>query len=104
MEVKRVVTEYRVEILEDEWGKRIRAKFSEGVVQATLYGEEVEAQTVYRSVQQLIPSDRVGGLFASQLDIPLSEKPPSITTDSNAAGSKLPTVQTFTVRTVGLRD
>jgi transposase len=72
LEVRRVVTEYRAEIVENEQGERVTAGFPEGLVQAAQYGDSVKAHAVYMSVHQMVPCDRVSEHFANQINIPLS--------------------------------
>jgi len=66
------VTEYRAEILANEQGERVTAEFPEGLVQKARYGSGVKAHSVYMSVQQLIPCERVSEHFSSQTGLPLS--------------------------------
>jgi transposase len=72
LEIRRVVTEYQAEIVENEHGERITAPFPEGVVQSAQYGESVKAHAVYMSVHQMVPCERVSEHFANQINIPLS--------------------------------
>jgi transposase len=72
VEIRRVVTEYQAEILENERGERVSAEFPEGVVQSAQYGTSVKAHAVYMSVHQMVPCDRVSEHFANQINIPLS--------------------------------
>ena len=72
IEFKRVVTEYRAQILEDEWGKRFVAKFPNDVKSRIQYGKGLRAHAVYLSQYQLLPYGRIREYFADQLDIPLS--------------------------------
>jgi transposase len=72
MEVRRVVTEYQGEIVENERGERVRAEFPEGVVQSVQYGGSVKSHAVYMSVHQMVPCERVREHFANQITIPLS--------------------------------
>lgn len=73
IDISRVVTEYRAEVLEDETGKRYVAPFPEGVTKAVQYGEGIKAHSVYMSQYQLIPYNRIQEYFADQLNIPISE-------------------------------
>jgi transposase len=73
IDITRVVTEYRAEILEDEHGKRYIAPFPERVTKAVQYGEVIKAHAVYMSQFQLIPYNRIQDYFADQLNIPISE-------------------------------
>ncbi len=73
IDISRVVTEYRAQILEDENGNRYVAPFPEGVTKAVQYGTEIKAHAVYLSQFQLIPYNRIQDYFADQLHIPISE-------------------------------
>lgn len=72
LEIRRTVTEYQAEVVENERGERITAAFPEGVSQRVQYGQGVKSQSVYMTVQQMIPCERVAKHFDSQMDIPLS--------------------------------
>jgi transposase len=71
-EIVKHVTEYRAEILVNGTGDRVTAEFPNGLVQKAQYGNGVKAHSVYMSVHQLIPCERVSGHFASQIGLPLS--------------------------------
>jgi transposase len=73
IDISRVVTEYRAQVLEDENGNRYVAVFPEGVTKAVQYGNGIKAHTVYLSQYQLIPYNRIQDYFADQLHIPISE-------------------------------
>jgi transposase len=73
IDISRVVTEYRAQILEDANGKQFVASFPEGVTKAVQYGKGLKAHSVYMSQFQLIPYNRVQDYFADQLHIPVSE-------------------------------
>jgi transposase len=73
IDISRVVTEYRAEILESETGSRFVASFPEGVSKAVQYGAGIKAHSVYMSQFQLIPYNRIQDYFADQLQIPVSE-------------------------------
>ena len=66
------ITEYRAEILANEKGEKVTAEFPDGLVQKAQYGNGVKAHSVYMSVQQLIPCERVAEHFSSQMGLPLS--------------------------------
>jgi len=72
IEISKVVTEYRAEILEDEEGNRFVAEFPAGVKSDVQYGNSVKAHAVYLSQFQLLPYDRIRDYFANQGGIPLS--------------------------------
>lgn len=73
IDISRVVTEYRAEVLEDADGKQFVADFPENVTKAVQYGAGIKAHSVYMSQYQLIPYNRIQDYFADQLQIPLSE-------------------------------
>lgn len=72
IDISRVVTEYRAEILENEQGQRYTATFPEKVTRGIQYGDTIKAHAVYLSQYQLIPYKRIEEYFADQLQIPLS--------------------------------
>jgi len=72
IEISRVVTEYRAQILEDSKGKRFVAPFPKEVTKAVQYGKSVKAHSVYMSQFQLIPYNRIQNYFRDQLQIPVS--------------------------------
>ena len=72
IEFKRVITEYQAQVLEDENGKRLVAKFPEGISRPVQYGEQIKAHAVYLSQYQLLPYERIGEYFNEQLAIPVS--------------------------------
>ena len=73
IDISRVVTEYRAQILENEKGTRFVAPFPEGVTKAVQYGTGIKAHSVYMSQFQLVPYNRVQDHFADQLNVPVSE-------------------------------
>jgi len=72
IEITKKVTEYRAEVLEDRNGNQFAAQFPAGVTRPVQYGNRLKAQSVYMSLQQLVPYDRVCDYFADQCGIPLS--------------------------------
>ena len=72
IDINRIVTEYRAEILVDENGQRFAAPFPEHVTKAVQYGNGVKAHAVYLSQYQLIPYQRVQEYFQDQLNLPIS--------------------------------
>jgi transposase len=72
IDISRVVTEYRAQVLEDSQGKRFVAPFPKGVGKAVQYGMGVKAHSVYMSQFQLIPYNRIEDYFREQLQIPVS--------------------------------
>ena len=73
IDISRVVTEYRVQILQDDKGNRFAATFPKGVTKAVQYGTGLKAHSVYMSQFQLIPYNRIQDYFADQLHVPVSE-------------------------------
>jgi len=72
IDIRRVVTEYRAEVLVDQSGNRFTAAFPEAVTKAVQYGNGVKAQAVYLSQYQLIPYQRVQEQFQDQFQLPIS--------------------------------
>ncbi len=73
IDISRVVTEYRAQILKDDEGNRFVAQFPKGVTKAVQYGTGLKAHSVYMSQFQLIPYNRIQDHFSDQLHIPVSE-------------------------------
>ncbi len=72
IDISRVVTEYRAQILEDSKGNRFVAPFPKEVTKAVQYGKSVKVHSVYMSQYQLIPYNRIEDYFKEQLQIPIS--------------------------------
>ena len=72
IEIKKIVTEYRAQVLEDSKGKRYVASFPQGITSDIQYGNGVKAHSVYMSQFQLLPYNRIGDYFAEQMNIPIS--------------------------------
>lgn len=72
IEISKVVTEYRAEILQDAQGNQFVAAFPAGVSRPVQYGNGVKAKAVYMSQQQLVPYDRIRDYFTDQCGIPIS--------------------------------
>lgn len=72
IDIRKVVTEYQAQILENEQGKRFVGEFPEEVNSPIQYGVGVKAHAVYLSQYQLLPYNRIEEYFADQLDIPIS--------------------------------
>ena len=72
LEISRIVTEYRAQILEDETGKRFVAPFPQGVSRPIQYGQSMKAHSVYLSQYQLIPYERIADYFIHEASIPIS--------------------------------
>jgi len=72
LEISRIVTEYRAQILEDATGKQFVAPFPEGITRPIQYGQSIKSHSVYLSQYQLIPYDRISDYFNSEAKIPIS--------------------------------
>ncbi len=72
IEIKRVITEYRAQILEDQNGKRYVAEFPSFVKTDVQYGIGAKVSSVYMSQFQLLPYNRIQDQFADQMQLPLS--------------------------------
>ena len=72
IDIRRLVTEYRAQILQDQNGRRFTAPFPAQVTKAVQYGNGVKAQAVYLSQYQLIPYQRVQEQLHDQLHLPIS--------------------------------
>ncbi len=72
IDISRVVTEYRAQVLKDDKGNRFVAPFPEGVTKAVQYGKGLKAHSAYMSQFQLIPYNRIQDYFADQFHIPIS--------------------------------
>jgi transposase len=72
IEISRIVTEYRAQILEDDNGKRYTASFPEGINRPVQYGIGVKVHSVYMSQYQLVPYKRIEEYFQDQVKIPVS--------------------------------
>jgi transposase len=73
IDISRIVTEYRAQILEDGKGNQFVAPFPEGVTKAAQYGTGIKAHSVYMSQFQLVPYSRIQDYLADQVQIPISE-------------------------------
>jgi len=72
IEISRIITEYRAQILEDAMGKRFVATFPKGISRPIQYGQSIKAHAVYLSQFQLIPYERVADYFINEASIPIS--------------------------------
>ena len=73
IEIRRVVTEYRAYIYENDEGKRLYASFPEDVKRLVQYGDTVKMEVAYQSVGQMIPFNRIRESLDEQAGIPISE-------------------------------
>jgi len=73
IDIRRIVTEYRAEILQDGSGKRYVAPFPDGVTRPVQYGNGIKAHAVYLSYFQMLPYGRIEDYFRDQLQIPISK-------------------------------
>jgi transposase len=72
IDIARIITEYRAQVLIDDHGKRFVASFPETVTRPIQYGSQIKAHSVYLSQFQLLPYKRIQDYFKNQLGIPLS--------------------------------
>lgn len=72
IEVSKIVTEYRAEILRDAKGNQFVAAFPDGVTRPVQYGASVKAQSVYMSQHQLVPYERIRDYLTDQCGIAIS--------------------------------
>ena len=72
IDISRIVTEYRAQVLIDDQGQRFVASFPEFVTRPIQYGSQIKAHSVYLSQFQLLPYQRIQDYFQDQLGIPLS--------------------------------
>lgn len=73
IDISRLVTEYRAQVLINDAGQRFVATFPEKVSRPVQYGDTIKAHAVYLSQFQLLPYNRIADYFKDQLAIPLSE-------------------------------
>ncbi len=66
IEIKKVVTEYRAQILVGSNGKKYIAPFPQGVNSDIQYGNSIKAHSVYLSQFQLLPYNRIAEYFDAQ--------------------------------------
>ena len=93
LEITRIVTEYRTQILENTAGKRFVASFPDGVTRPIQYGQSIKSHSVYLSQYQLIPYERVSDYFNSEAGIPISVG--SLFNFNQEAFNKLELFETF---------
>ncbi len=73
IDISRVVTEYRAQILRNDQGQRFVATFPSEVTRPAQYGLGVKAHVVYMSMYQLIPYNRIEDHLERQMNIPISQ-------------------------------
>ena len=73
LEISMTVTEYRAEILSNDFGVEFIADFPDGVTEPAQYGNAVKTTSVYMSQSQLIPQDRVRSYFNDQMGLSVSK-------------------------------
>ena len=96
IDIRRIVTEYRAEILQDESGKRYVAPFPDGVTRPVQYGNGIKAHAVYLSYFQMLPYGRIEDYFRDQLQIPISKG--TICNFNQDAGKRLEPFQRWLTR------
>jgi transposase len=67
----RVVTEYRAQVLEDEFGSHYIAEFPAYVKTDIQYGYRVKSHAVYLSQFQLLPYGRIQSYFSEKINVPI---------------------------------
>ena len=72
IDIARIVTEYRAQVLVNEQGQRFVAAFPDSVTRPIQYGHQIKAHAVYLSQFQLLPYQRIQDYFQDQLGIPVS--------------------------------
>ena len=72
IDIARVVTEYRAQVLVDQHCNRYVAPFPDGVTRPVQYGIGVKVNSVYMSQYQLIPYNRIEDHFLDQVQVPIS--------------------------------
>ncbi|MCP3690435.1 MAG: IS66 family transposase [Gammaproteobacteria bacterium] len=72
IDICRIVTEYRAQVLISDSGQRYVAAFPESITRPIQYGHQIKAHSVYLSQFQLLPYQRIQDYFQDQLGIPLS--------------------------------
>lgn len=102
IEICRIVTEWRAEVLENSKGKRYVAPFPEGVTRPVQYGIGVKVNAVYMSQYQLIPYNRIEDHFQDQMQIPVSVG--SICNFNNEAFERLEHFDQWVKRQLALSD
>jgi len=70
--ILRVITEFRAEILEDQNGHQYVAEFPSYAKKDVQYGIGAKANAIYMSQFQLLPYDRIRDQFTDQMHLPLS--------------------------------
>lgn len=70
--LSRHVKEYRLEILENEKGRRFTAEGPIGISRPIQYGSSIKSMAVYLSIYQLIPYGRIEEYFRDQVQVPIS--------------------------------
>jgi transposase len=73
IDISRIVTEYRAQIVVNEAGQRFVAEFPDKVGASIQYGDSIKAHAVYLSQFQLLPYNRIVDYFCDQIEIPVSE-------------------------------
>ena len=72
IKISRQITEYRAENVVSKNGIQYTAKFPENITRPIQYGASVKAHSVYLSIHQLIPYERLQEQFNNEYSIPIS--------------------------------
>jgi transposase len=73
IEISKVVTEYRAEIVVDEHGNKFRASFPDEVTRPIQYGASVKTHAAYFLMAQLIPYERTAEYMRNQFGLTVSQ-------------------------------
>ena len=87
IDIRRWVTEYQAEVVENVNGERFVAPFPEGLVRPIQYGDGIKAHAVYLSQYQLLPFKRIEDYFRDQFALPISSG--SLVNFNEEAGRRL---------------
>ena len=72
IKISKFITEYRVEILENEFGNRFTDEFPANITRPVQYGNTIKALSIYLSQHQLLPYNRIAELFEDQIGLAIS--------------------------------
>jgi transposase len=101
-ETKTKVIEYRAQVMTNEKGEKIIAKFPEGVDGPVQYGHTVRALGTYLNVYQLIPFERLSQYFKDSMGLGIS--PGSLYTFRAEAAKKLEDFEQWAVEKIKNSD
>ena len=96
------ITEHQVEMKLCACGHMNRASFPETIKAPVQYGPRVKALTVYLSVQQLIPEDRLQAVFADLFCLPISTA--TLASINQEMGEKIAPLQDNVLKALKVAD